>query len=145
MPCRGPCDTRVMGETPFRIIAVDWSGRARHPEPTHLACRGYKRRALVSREWPESREMAIEIWPRALTGQVVKSQKKDRERYLRMRWPVHDAKHRARAEQSEDAFDAAVSALIMDRHRDALASLPAARDELEQLEGRIWIPGSATA
>jgi hypothetical protein len=45
-----------------------------------------------------------------------------------------------RAAGSEDAFDAAVSALVMDRHRDALSALRATTDLAEAIEGRIWRP-----
>jgi hypothetical protein len=47
---------------------------------------------------------------------------------------------RAAAVDSEDAFDALVSALEMWRHRYQLATLPAARDGVERLEGAIWFP-----
>lgn len=78
--------------------------------------------------------MAVEIFPRLLTGPVVKSRAAERERYLRERgWP-------AAAAVSEDAFDAAVSALVMDRHAAALAGLAPAADPVIRREGRIWTP-----
>ena len=83
---------------------------------------------------PPRPPVALEVFPRLLTGRVVKSRLEARERYLRERgWPL-------RAAVSEDAFDAAVSALVMDRHAGALASLPAVDDPTARREGRIWAP-----
>jgi hypothetical protein len=45
------------------------------------------------------------------------------------------------ATRSEDAFDAAVSALVMLLHVDDLTRLPEERDPRLLLEGRIWFPG----
>jgi hypothetical protein len=45
-----------------------------------------------------------------------------------------------RAAGSEDAFDAAVSAIIMSRHRDELSALPRVTDATVRLEGWIWEP-----
>ena len=42
---------------------------------------------------------------------------------------------------SADAFDAAVSALVMVEHRDDLANLPVECEPELRLEGRIWHPG----
>ena len=41
--------------------------------------------------------------------------------------------------ESEDAFDAAVSALMMEAHWHAFEHLPPA-DETARLEGEIWVP-----
>jgi hypothetical protein len=45
---------------------------------------------------------------------------------------------RERAASSEDAFDAAVSALVMYKHRDDLIALPTVEDQQIVLEGMIW-------
>lgn len=85
--------------------------------------------------WPFDRPglpAAVEIFPRLLTGPVVKSRPAERGRYLAERgWPPEAA-------VSEDAFDATVSALVMDRHRDELATLPAQPDPVLRREGWIW-------
>jgi len=47
---------------------------------------------------------------------------------------------RRRAEDSEDAFDAAISALVMSQHLDALRGLEPASDPVTRLEGAIWVP-----
>jgi len=76
--------------------------------------------------------MAVEIFPRLLTGPVVKSRAAERERYLRQRdWPLLGS-------VSEDAFDAEVSALVMDRRRGDLMALPAEPDPVLRREGWIW-------
>jgi hypothetical protein len=81
---------------------------------------------------PPGRPMALEIFPRLLTGPVVKSRLEARQRYLADRgWP-------ARAAVTEDAFDAAVSAIVMDRRADRLAALAAETDPVVVREGRIW-------
>jgi hypothetical protein len=81
---------------------------------------------------PPRPPVALEIFPRLLTGPVVKSRAPERERYLRERgWP-------AQAAVTEDAFDAAVSALVMSRHAAALAALPVWDDPVLRREGWIW-------
>lgn len=83
--------------------------------------------------------VAVEIWPRLLTGPVVKSDAGVRRAYLAARFPDVGA---GPAACSEDAFDAAVSALVMDRHRSELLALPPARDDVDRLEGRVWVPAA---
>jgi len=82
--------------------------------------------------------LVIEIYPRILTGPVVKSLHEDRSAYLK-RWPALTTDTRSRAAASEDAFDALVSALVMDAHIAEIRSLGAG-DDLSRLEGEIWIP-----
>jgi hypothetical protein len=94
--------------------------------------------------WPfhdDGPPWVVEIYPRALTGAVNKSRWRDRHAELARRFPEQPAPLLERAAGSEDAFDAAVSALVMHRHRDALAALPPAGDPVEAIEGRIWRPG----
>jgi hypothetical protein len=83
----------------------------------------------------------IEIYPRLLTGPVKKSNAAARVRYLDERHPHLQAEHRATAAGSEDAFDAAVSALVMARHVNDLSVLPAIDDPQLRREGMIWYPG----
>lgn len=84
--------------------------------------------------------VAVEIYPRLLTGPVVKSSAAARQAYLAERFPGLDPAVAGVAASSEDAFDAAVSALVMDRHRSELLRLGGPRDQLEELEGRVWVP-----
>lgn len=84
--------------------------------------------------------LVVEIYPRLLTGPVVKSSAEARRSYLeRHSVPAHRALA-AKAAESEDAFDAAISALAMDRHRGALRSLVRDGEHPYDIEGRIWWP-----
>lgn len=86
--------------------------------------------------WPRM----IEIWPRALTGKIKKSDKAEREKYLAIKYPNIPLDWRSAAQESEDAFDAVVSACVMQKHEDALSSLEATDDPEIKLEGQIWYP-----
>jgi hypothetical protein len=82
----------------------------------------------------------VEIYPRLLTGPVTKSKPVHRAEYLVRNYPRLGAAWRDLAASTEDAFDAAVSALKMWEHRDSFQQLAQATDSLERLEGRIWEP-----
>lgn len=83
--------------------------------------------------------LAYEIYPRYLTGAVNKSSRTAR--------ALHMAQHAAdqpdelvdRAARSEDAFDAALSALALAACRNDLLR-PREPSARERLEGRIWYP-----
>ncbi len=90
--------------------------------------------------WDDARApMALEIYPRALTGPVVKSSALAREAYLADDPRVPPALLKA-AIGSEDAFDAAVSALEMAARLPELLTLRATSDPVVRLEGAIWPP-----
>ena len=91
--------------------------------------------------WPR----VVEIYPRALTGAVVKTDAAAREGYLARHYPGLDAGLRSRAAGSDDAFAAAVSALVMARHAAGLAALQPAADPTVRREGRIWLPPGSAA
>jgi hypothetical protein len=89
--------------------------------------------------------MVIEIYPRLLTGPLVKSSRSGRAQIpARLRAGLTTEQFE-RVCASEDALDAALSALEMDRNRASFASLPMPSVS-ERLEGMIWDPQSmATA
>jgi ethanolamine ammonia-lyase small subunit len=87
--------------------------------------------------WPR----VVEIYPRLLTGAVVKSSAEARTAYLDRHHPELEPALRALAASTEDAFDAAVSALAMHRHLGELERLEPATDADVRLEGAIWYPG----
>lgn len=98
---------------------------------------------------PAGGRTVVEIWPRALTGPVVKRDPAARaERMRELCGPLDDTLVE-KALATEDGFDAAASALVMSRHLPGLARLPSARDEVALLEGEIWLPpadgGAASA
>jgi hypothetical protein len=84
--------------------------------------------------------VVVEIYPRLMTGPVNKSNPNERERLLARRYPTLADEHRRAAILSEDAFDAAVSALVMIEHIADLNRLPPEGDARVRLEGRIWHP-----
>jgi predicted nuclease with RNAse H fold len=87
---------------------------------------------------PPSARQVVEIYPRALTRRPVnKSRWTERRDYLEQLEGL-DPAMRERAAGSEDAFDAAVSALAM--AAAAIPPLPRATDPVELLEGRVWLP-----
>lgn len=87
--------------------------------------------------WP----LVIEIYPRLLTGAVVKSDPEARADYLEGAFPEIPEELRATAASSEDALDAAVSAVVMWRHLDEIQGLERPEDEVRRREGMIWWPG----
>jgi len=88
--------------------------------------------------WP----LVVEIYPRILTGPVVKSSAAARRDYLRdPRWRL-DGNMLSIAAATEDTFDAAVSTLVMAEHADELRALEPATDPQTLLEGAIWFPTS---
>ena len=87
----------------------------------------------------------VEIYPRALTGEVVKSSSDARAAYLDRLYPDLAADVRGAAADSEDAFDALVSALVMWDQADELRRLRRAADWETRWEGAIWVPGAVPA
>jgi hypothetical protein len=84
--------------------------------------------------------MLIEIYPRLLTGPVRKSVREERVRYLREQLApgVLTARALAQARSSEDAFDAAVSAVRMGERRAEFAALTRLTEDVRRLEGKVW-------
>ena len=97
--------------------------------------------------WPFDRpgpSLVLEIYPRLLTGPVRKSSGEGRARYVaEAGWPIAPPFEAAML-ASEDAFDAAISALVMDTHRADLAALRPSVDPLTLLEGDVWRPHKIT-
>jgi hypothetical protein len=84
--------------------------------------------------------LAVEIYPRAFTGPVVKSSRGARIADLRAYADRLPPVVIAACEESDDAFDACISALAMWDAREALLSLPRVDDPQLRLEGIIWHP-----
>jgi hypothetical protein len=85
--------------------------------------------------WPR----VVEIYPRLFTVGVVKSDRASRCRFLdkfRRQSPTSNLKH---AENSDDAFDALVSAFAMSERLGELCSLTQSTDSKTKIEGAIWI------
>jgi hypothetical protein len=94
--------------------------------------------------WPFDRPrlpLAVEIYPRYLTGAVNKSSAAARSLYLQARYARECRAVLDPAASSEDAFDAAVSAACMQRFARDFARLARERPRaLDRIEGRIWRP-----
>lgn len=93
--------------------------------------------------WPfdePGRPLALEIYPRDLTGRVTKKSRALRRLYLDTHFADQPPELLARAIETEDAFDATVSALVMARHAGELARLRGLEDAVLRREGQIWRP-----
>jgi len=101
-----------------------------------LADAGFKVWPFYPAGWPR----VVEIYPRELTGKVNKSSRAARLAYLRAAFPELEVDVFAAASNSEDAFDAAVSALVMDHSFNELAALEQTADSYYAIEGAIWRP-----
>jgi hypothetical protein len=90
---------------------------------------------------PARLPLAVEIYPRYLTGAVNKSSAAARSLYLQSRYARECRAVLDRAAASEDAFDAAVSAACMQRFARDFARIARERPRAhDRTEGRIWRP-----
>ncbi|HLB23363.1 MAG TPA: hypothetical protein VJP07_04665 [Dehalococcoidia bacterium] len=90
--------------------------------------------------WPA----VLEIYPRVFTGPVRKSRESARVALIEERYPDLAPEHRRAMASSDDAFDAAISALEMWRHVESIERLPRIDDPVLKLEGMVWHPGIGT-
>ncbi len=88
--------------------------------------------------WPA----VFEIYPRIFTGAVHKSSRRARTTLIDQRYPALAAAHYNAMVASDDAFDAAVSALEMWVFRNEVQRLPVVSDPVLKLEGMTWYPGA---
>lgn len=89
---------------------------------------------------PPRPPIALEIYPRWLTGRTRKSSELARRLFLAHEAATQDRDLVERAATSEHAFDAAASALAMARFGQGFTRLGRERDPAFLLEGRIWSP-----
>jgi hypothetical protein len=87
---------------------------------------------------PPAFPLVVEIYPRAFTGPVVKSDPSARRRYL-SRIALSPGLLELAA-SSEDAFDSLISCLAMSEHATELCALDATSNPTTLLEGEIWRP-----
>lgn len=90
--------------------------------------------------------VVIEIWPRVFAPRVNKSSADARVMHARglRAWTRSVDAFETQLAQSDDAFDAFVSACTMWESRAQLALLPVARDVEQRIEGCIWRPDTAS-
>jgi hypothetical protein len=133
---RTELETRAMGTQPksvFQLVGGGQVGRGSlyGMQALHeLERRGFSVWPFADADGP----LVVEIFPRALTGAVVKSNPAARAAFLEQ-LELRPA-DRAAAEASEDAFDALLSALAMARAGDAFDRLR--MEPRYALEGKIW-------
>jgi hypothetical protein len=103
------------------------------------------KKGMTNQEGP--RPLVVEMYTRLMTGAVAKRNEGARKAYLKVR-QKEDGLYAGisrgvmrKAEGSEDAFDALVSAMLMVRHRREFAGLRATKDRELRLEGITWRPG----
>jgi hypothetical protein len=84
--------------------------------------------------------MVVEIYPRVLTGAVVKQHADVRLQYLERNYQHMSRSERALGASSEDAFDALVAAAVMAEHISELQNLAVVHDPSRLREGQIWFP-----
>jgi hypothetical protein len=103
---------------------------------------GLGRGELIAKllELGEAEPRVVEIYPRALTGPVNKGRWSARHDYLLEHFPELPRDLLERAAGSEDAFDAADSALVMSEHEAELRALGPPADPANRVEGKIWRP-----
>ncbi len=93
------------------------------------------------------RPLLVEMYTRLMTGAVAKSNAEARKRYLsakRKTDGLYASLGRAvlaKAQGSEDAFDALASVIEMARHAEEFGGLRATRDQGLRREGLTWRPG----
>jgi len=93
---------------------------------------------------PASPWTVLELYPRLCTGPVHKSNLEQRARYLSASpWVIPDG-FASSIIRSEDAFDAAISALVMHHYLADLTALGQTTDPITLLEGDVWRPPKIT-
>ena len=104
--------------------------------------------------WPFDRPapgapLVVEMYSRLNTGPVHKSNPEKRKAYLRRKrdddpaWAQVGAVAFKAARESEDAFDALASAVVMAERRGTFYTLPEPRDPNATLEGWTWAADAA--
>ena len=136
------CALRVDGSSPKSVFQIGGAGAVGTgsirgmPHLTRLREAGFSIWPFHKVESP----LVLEIYPRLLTGPVNKSDHRARRNYRLNKWSCMDQEIVSQADCSEDAFDAAISALVMAQNVDQIDALSQSEDPTELLEGRIWWP-----
>ena len=89
---------------------------------------------------PPRLPLVVEIYPRLFYGGVNKSSPDARYQHLTRSYPNLEGLKLCKATDSDDAFDAAVSAYEMWKRRSGFTALPERLSKTVRLEGWIWDP-----
>jgi hypothetical protein len=137
-------DARDRGLRPLSTFQVGGAGAVGTGSVRGMALLGAWRRAGIG-VWPldpapgPEGVLVVEVYPRAMTGPVVKSSAPARAAHVAADARVPDAL-RDDVAATEDAFDAALAALGMAEHAAELGSLTALTDPTSLVEGAMWLP-----
>jgi hypothetical protein len=137
--------TSELGSKPFSIFQIGGAGAVGVGSIRGMRIVRRLRQAGFA-VWPfdEPRlPLVVEIWPRIFYGRLKKSRREERASYLRRHWRGVEPWAKAAARGSDDAFDALVSGLCMDQHREEFARLRRTQDPTALLEGAIWRPAAS--
>jgi hypothetical protein len=143
----GSVGTGSLRAMPFLLRLHEAGFRVWPFEEAQLQAAASRSPAGMTARKTEAKPLLVEIYTRLLTGAVAKSNPEARKAYLAARRktdPLYAGISRgvfAKAQGSEDAFDALVSTLEMVRHAGEFAKLHATQDEVLRLEGITWRPG----
>ena len=140
---RTESDTPPGGSQPKSIFQINGAGQVGTGSIRGMATLTRLRHAGIPvwpfDPWPGTGLVAAEAYPRWCTGPVIKSRASARLAYLARWWPAIDGPLLTAAAGSEDAFDAACTALTLSR-----SSPPAVEpDGIDRLEGRVLAPSFA--
>ncbi|GAC1318032.1 MAG: hypothetical protein NVSMB16_14430 [Acidimicrobiales bacterium] len=89
--------------------------------------------------WAPGQPTVVEAYPRWCSGPVVKSRPAERLGSLVASWPLVGTGFRRLVEASEDAFDAAITALFLSS-REGWETMAGDPDNIDLIEGRVWTP-----
>jgi hypothetical protein len=129
-------------EAGFRVWPFEDAALRERRSPAGMT----KKTGMTTRK-ASARPLVVEMYTRLMTGAVAKSNPAARRAYLKARRkddPLYAGISRGvmkKAEGSEDAFDALVSAMEMVRERADFGGLRATKDAELRLEGITWRPG----
>ncbi len=144
---------RVKGITPKSVFQIGGSGSVGTASLRGMATLLRLQNAGF-RIWPfdmpsPGQPLAVEMYSRLNTGPVHKSNPEARAAYLQRKrrddfaYASLTRTALTKARQSEDAFDALVSCMVMTEHRDRFYTLPQPRDPNYLLEGWTWAADAA--
>jgi hypothetical protein len=122
----------------FKLVGADQVGPGSLRDMVQLA----RLKAAGFSIWPfdpPQLPMVVEIWPRGLYGNVVKTQDEARRSYLTEYWPNLSQESEDLVSKNDDSFDAAVSALFMGRNIEHLLRGGFHTGPYHRTEGRIWL------
>jgi hypothetical protein len=131
----------LVPRSPFQISGAGSVGASTVRGLPHLA----RLRAAGFNVWPWDQlkpPAVVEIWTRVAIGQTVKSSQEARSQAVQSDARIPKRLKLAAAE-TEDSFDAAVTAVWLSDHIEPALNTPASTNRVDLLEGKTWTPAAA--